>query len=257
MQKTRALLVYLTIIVLNLNIAHAEDQIWIHFVDRPPYAISGEDGTPEGVVATPARKILKKIKAKYGWLKTPVNRQFAIIKENKGFDCALGLEQTPSRSEFSKFTDPVYIGQPLVALINNTIKEKKGVTFEELLQQYAIIVKENYTMGDDITAKVMKSPKKILTSIESPQMVQMVERGRADFMMISNEEIEYYVRNQILDPDKVHVLELPDVKKRFTRRLMCSKSVSDNFIKKINAAIGTLNVVPAKFKKLRNMVRSN
>jgi len=243
----------LTLALLVTVSARSETPLKLHYVDRPPYAMTQANGEPSGLVATPVTDALRKAKIPFIWVKTPINRQFAMIKENNGLHCALGMEQTPSRSEFAKFTEPVYISQPLVAILHPKITDKKGVTIQELLTKYSILVKENYTLGDDITAMVLKSPLKKLTSQESVQMVQMIAMGRGDFMMISNDEVEYYINQGILNPKSIRLMELPDAKKRFTRRLMCSLSVDDRAIQKVNRIIKTLKVKPAKMTKLHTL----
>jgi len=215
--------------------------ISLHYMDRPPYAVTGSNGQPTGVVASPAEKVFKIAKVPFVWMRTPVNRQFATIKENKGFDCALGFEKTTERAEFGKFTETIYTGQPLVALINPRIKVKNGVTLTEMLSKYNILVKENLTQGDELTRIISQSPNRILTSVESVQMVQMIAHGHADFMMISNEEVDYFLKHGILDSKDIRVLALPDVKRRFNRRIMCSKSVDDKIITKLDKAIAKLN----------------
>lgn len=219
-----------------------EPIITLHYIDRPPYAISDGNNKPSGVVAAPTELAFKKAKIPFVWAKTPVNRQFAIIKENRGLDCAVGLEQTPSRSEFGKFSTPLYVGKPLIAIINLKVKEKAGVTLAELLKKYTILVKENYTQGTEITEMINASKNKHVTAVESVQMVQMVAQGHGDFMMISKEEVDYYIQHGILDAKSVRVLELPDVQKRFLRRIMCSKAVDDKVITKLDKAIEQMGV---------------
>jgi uncharacterized protein (TIGR02285 family) len=249
----RALMIFIAS-CLSTFLAHAETPIMLHYVDRPPYAVTQADGKPTGLVASPAEYVFKKAKVPFVWSKTPINRQFAMIKENKGLHCALGMEQTASRSEFAKFTEPVYISQPLVAIMNPRVTEKRGVSFATMLSKYSILVKENYTLGDEITAMVLKSPNAKLTTQESSQMVQMIALGRHDFMMISNDEVEYYIKQGILNPKGIRLMELPGAKKRFTRRMMCSKLVDDKVIQKLNRAIRTLNVKPAKMSKLDTLL---
>jgi hypothetical protein len=253
LDKAKVFVIICALFVARFAFAQPEAPLTIHYVERPPYAIIQPNGEPTGFVATPTAGVLRKAQIPFVWAKTPVNRQFAIIKENTGRDCTLGMEQTPSRSHFAKFTEPLYISQPLVAILHPSVREKKGVTIRQLLQKYSILVKENYTLGDDLTALVMKSPKKQLTSSESMQMVQMIALDRADFMMISNDEVEYYINQGILNPKGIRLMELPDAKKRFTRRLMCSLKVDDATIQKINREIRTLHVKPAPMKTLATL----
>lgn len=229
--------------------AFASEPVQLYYVDRPPYAISHPSGDPTGMVAGPASKIFKLAHVPVIWMKSRVNRIFSVLKENSGPDCALGYERTKSRLPFAKFTKPLYIGEPVVALASLKVKEKVGVSFAHLLAKHTILFKENYTVGDVITELIKKSPNSYITTIDSAQMVQMISHGSVDFMLISNEEITYFVRHGVLDPRTVRIFELPDVKIRFQRRIMCSKSVDDQTIEKLNAAISTLKVQPVHFDR--------
>jgi uncharacterized protein (TIGR02285 family) len=223
------------------------ERIQLHYADRPPYATSATGGEPKGVVASVAARVFRKAKIPFAWEKTPVNRQFAILKENKGLNCAIGFEKTDERERFGKFTEPLYISQPFIAITSLKVKEKSGVTLKHMLANYTILVKENYTQGASITSLIANSPNKYLTSVESSQMVEMIARARADFMLLSNDELEYYVQHGVIDPHDIHVLMLSDVNLRFQRRIMCSKSVSDQVIEKLNRVIGTLHVQPVPY----------
>jgi uncharacterized protein (TIGR02285 family) len=234
------------------NAAPPNETIHLHFSDRPPYAMSGPGGEPSGVVATIAAKVFRQAKIPFVWEKTPVNRQFAILKENKGLNCAIGFEKTEERERFGKFTEPVYISQPFIAITSLKVKEKSGVTLTHLLSKYSVLVKENYTQGAVITQLIANSPNKYVTSVESPQMVQMIARARAraDFMLISNDELEYYVAHGVINSRDIHVLMLSDVNLRFHRRIMCSKSVSDQVIKKLDRVIVTLHIQPTPYQSV-------
>lgn len=228
--------------------------ITLHYVDRPPYAISTTvTGEPKGLVADPVAFVFKKAKIPYVWSKTPINRQFMIIKSDMKNQCAIGMEKTESRPEFATFTEPVYISQSLVAIMRPAIDEKMNITIEEMLAKHSILIKENYTLGDELTALVMKSPTKQVTSSESIQMVQMVVQARADFMMISNDEVEYYIENGILKAESIRLRKISNVDKNFTRRIMCNKSIDPKIIEKLNAVIKTLNVKPTPMKKLSTL----
>ncbi|MFL5813195.1 MAG: substrate-binding periplasmic protein [Bdellovibrionia bacterium] len=230
--------------------AQTAEIIQLHYADRPPYAVSGASDEPEGAVATVTAKVFRQANIPFAWEKTPVNRQFAILKENKGLNCAIGFEKTEERERFGKFTKPVYVSQPLIAITSLKVNEKNGVTLTHMLSKYTILVKENYTQGAIITKLIANSSNKYVTSVESPQMVQMIARARADFMLLSNDELEYYVKHGVIDSHDIHVLMLSDVNLRFSRRIMCSKSVSDQVIEKLDRVIATLHVQPAPYKSV-------
>jgi polar amino acid transport system substrate-binding protein len=232
--------------------AAAQDEvITLHYMNRPPYMMSKEGSSPIGVVAEPAEEAFKKAKIPFVWEKTPVNRQFALIKANQGLHCAVGFEETALRRKFAKFSEPLYIGQPFIAITSLKVNEKSGVTLKYMLSKYTILAKENYSQGDVVTSLIMESKNKYLTSTPSKHMVRMIAQGHGDFMMLSNEELEYYVQHGIVDPKDIHVLTFSDVNLRFARRIMCNQRVDDRIIQKLNKVIATMKVTPTAFKSVK------
>ncbi len=227
-----------TALALSSFSAHgASEPIRLHYIDRPPYAVSQSNEEPTGVVASRASRAFNLAKIPFAWVKTPVNRQFALIKQNAGQDCVLGVEKLASRTDFAKFTDPLYVSQPVVALTNLKITEKEGVTLRQLLKKYRIFHRETSSLSDEIVTLINQSPNAYVTTIDTFQTAQLISHGDGDFMLISKDLAEYYIKHRLLNPNSVRILSLPDLKARFNRRIMCCKKVDDSVIERLNQAI--------------------
>lgn len=216
--------------------------IFLHYAERPPYAITVSEGHVTGLFSTPMEKAFKKAKIPFVWVKTPINRQFLLMKENTtpGSErhCAVGYYKTPEREKTTKFTRAYYQTQGLVVIAGLKIKKNNIKTFKKFMKTYSIVIKENYSYGPQVDEFLKKiKPNTITTSGEAPQMIDMVTQGHGDYMVVSREEINYYFKKGYAKKDKLHVYTFPDLTKSLYRYVMCSKSVSDKTLAKINAAI--------------------
>lgn len=218
------------------------EPIYLHYPDRAPYAMTTKDGKATGLFSTPAGNAFKKAHLPFVWVKTPINRQFLLLKENtaEGDErhCAVGFYKTAEREQYAKFTKPYYKSQGLVAIANKSIKKEKFKTFEEFMKNHTILLKENYSYGPEVDGFLQKlKPNKVTTSGEAEQMIQMITQGHGDFMVISREEINYYFNKGSAKKSKLHVMTFPDLPKGLFRYMMCSQSVSNKTLAKLNRSI--------------------
>ncbi|MFZ3230267.1 MAG: transporter substrate-binding domain-containing protein [Pseudobdellovibrio sp.] len=219
-----------------------EKILTLHYAERPPYAVTDLNGQAYGLFSTPIVKALKKAKIPFLWVKTPINRQFLLLKENKnaGDDpvCAVGYYKTSEREKFTKFSKPYYLSKGLVVVTGIKIKKKKDQTFENFMKNHTIILKENYSYGPEVDALLLKlNPNKVTTPGEAEQMIEMVTLGHGDYIVMSREEIDYYIKKGSAKKTLLSVLTFSDLPKGLFRYLMCSKSVSDQAMDQINKNI--------------------
>ncbi len=227
------------------GVAMAADEsaiVRLHFTDRPPYSVPTNDGNAKGLYADPSSAAFKKAGVPFKWEQTPYNRQQTLLKENKNpgqdMHCAIGYFRTPEREVYAKFTEAVYRSKPMVAIANLQLKEVP--TFEQMLKQYTIVVKESYSYGADVDAMIKQlKPKQVVTPGQPSQVYQMIVGGRADYMIASQEEVDYYVQTGVVDATKVKILVFPDMPRGLYRHIICSKSVSDDIINRLNKVIGS------------------
>jgi hypothetical protein len=100
-----------------------------------------------------------------------------------------------------------------------------------------LLTKTSYSYGAEIDAKLASElPNLRRDSSDSLTMLGMVSRKRVDYMMMPEEE----AKDLLTDPqlaDSVAIYHLGDAPPGELRYLMCSRSVPDALIARINQAI--------------------
>ncbi|MBV8636355.1 MAG: hypothetical protein JO002_17825, partial [Burkholderiaceae bacterium] len=147
--------------------------------------------------------------------------------------------KTPDREAFAKFSVPFYQDSSWVGLANVKFKAADQMRAADLMADptVTVLLQDDIMFGayaDDLI--VHMKAKRVGTSDYS-QMIKMIQAGRADLSLITGEEEAYY-RNQLGYTDKdfkiIHFTDMPTGEKR---HLMCSKSVDDAEMEKINAGL--------------------
>ena len=59
----------------------AGDAVTLYYNERPPYLVSAPDGSVGGLTASVAERAFRAAGIDVKWLKTPINRQLALLKE--------------------------------------------------------------------------------------------------------------------------------------------------------------------------------
>jgi polar amino acid transport system substrate-binding protein len=214
--------------------------ITIHYHERVPYMSRTGNGVV-GLTASPATIAFEQAGIPFQWQLTPSNRQLEIVQENSGRDCMLGWFKNPEREQFAKFTLPLYQDRPMVALARAGNSEiASGGTLEATLSNTALmlLVKSGYSYGPFLDGQIAElAQSKNETTIENVNMVQMIERQRADYLFIAPEEVEPLVALAELSMDEFALIEFSDMPLGNKRYLMCSRQVEDALIEQINRAI--------------------
>lgn len=227
-------------------VAQAQDVLQIQYNERPPYQLTTEAGVT-GLTATPVARALIQADIPHQWDKVPTNRQLAEIKANSRPVCGVGWFQNPERLKFAKFSRPIYRDQPTVLLARPGFAAPAGATLESLLAQpgVRVLVKDNYSYGAFVDALLARlQPVLVKTTSENAAMAAMVRLERADFMFMSEEEAPVAMQEAALAPKDLAVLRTPDMPRGERRYLMCSLSVSDAVLERLNKALAALVGAP-------------
>lgn len=222
------------------NFVSSSEMITLHYMPRPPYAMKKGD-TVEGLYATPAAEAFTKAHIPFQWAETPVNRQFNILKDNRGLDCAIGFFKKPERELFVNFTKPYYKGKEGAVLANIEIDYKPDYSFRKFLAspKNIILMKDNFSYGkvaDEIIQEL--KPNKYITTTENSQMVQMIKMRSNYYMMATMEELDYFMEKNSFVKDKdIRLLTFKDMPPSELRYIICSKKVDKSIIEKLNNVI--------------------
>jgi len=220
--------------------AQADPAFTLYYHERPPYSAKQADGSVRGFLADIADKAMKAAGIAYRWEDLPSARQLEVIKRNNAPACALGWFKRPDREAFAKFTLPIYHDLPTIVVArSDDARFSDTPTLDALFQDKSLLLltKTGYSYGAEIDAKIQsEAPNLRRDPSDNHTMLVMVGRKRVDYMIMAEEE----AKDLLVDPElkqSVAVYHLGDAPPGELRYLMCSRSVPDDVIARINKAI--------------------
>ncbi len=226
-------------LILAAGIAAAQAPIVLQHDERPPFLKTEADGSVSGTAATPAVLAFRKAGIPYEWKYTSAKRQVAMMKSGARV-CSVGWYKTPERERFAKFSKPISQDSPMIGLANIDFHLPEAAGLDQILanENISILIKDSVVYGPflDVRFARMKA-RRIPTSDEFGPMVRLIHLGRAQLTFIPLEEADYYVASMgysAKDFNIIHFAEMPPGEKRY---IMCSMSVEDEVIDKLNAAL--------------------
>lgn len=221
----------------------APESIDVYYNERPPYLISEHDGSVSGLTGTPATAAFRAAGISTVWIRLPSNRQMKALQENRSAACAVGWFKNAERERFAKFSKPIYQDRPTVGLANadNTVPERMLLSTLLADKKLRILVKDGYSYGPYIDP-LLRSAKsgQVSTTMENIEMTRMIALHRADMMFAAEEEASALLQQAGLNPLDFRVLRFADVPKGERRYILCSQSLPDQLMQRLNAAIPPL-----------------
>jgi len=240
--KPFAYVTYLALLFFGLSAAAAESTppIVLHWFPRPPFHYE-EQQKLTGLLVEPVLGAFQFAGVAYATENTPATRIFNLIKENHGYDCALGWYKNTEREQFAQFSDPIYHDKALIGVARKDSQIPLTITAKELISTYHVrmVAKQTFSHGaylDNLLASPSKAIAILRTSGEIPVILKMVQSNRADLALVDAEEVGYMFSHG-LDVANFEILHFPDVPPSEFRYLMCSKRVPESVLTRINAAI--------------------
>lgn len=215
--------------------------VTLHYLDRPPYMVASASGL-SGITGQPAFMAFKKAGIAFELRKTPFARQLRTVEKDTGQDCMIGLFKRPEREIFAKFTKPIYRDQPPVILTEtaNTGRIESVRSIEGLFSDPGLtrLAKLGYSYGVALDGLIEKyQPKTNTTTDENLLMLKALKLRIADYMVIAPEEIADAISAAGFSEQDFRSVRLKNMPAGDYRHIMCSKSVPDEVIRKLNAAI--------------------
>ncbi len=224
-----------------LQSAVAEESISILYNERLPYLVSSGDGTVRGLTGTPASDAFVQAKIPHVWIKTPSNRQLALLKLNAEKACAVGWFKNSEREAFARYTKPIYQDSATIGLAlasNNKISEVSRISDILVRQELLLIAKSGYSYGAYIDGLIKKlSPKLKYLIVENTRMIKLVRAGRADYFFITEDEADGLIKSMNYDSEEFRYLRFADAPKENFRYILCSKSVPAAVLEALNRHI--------------------
>jgi uncharacterized protein (TIGR02285 family) len=234
-----ALAAVLGLAALNATPASADD-LTLYYHERPPYSTKQADGSVRGLLADIADQAMRSAGIAYHWEDLPSARQLEMIKRNEGEACGLGWFKRPEREGFAKFTLAIYHDLPTIVVARSDDPRFSGAPMIDALfrdKSLLLLTKTGYSYGAEIDAKLAAdAPNLRRDPSDNRTMLVMISRKRVDYMIMAEEE----AKDLLTDPElgkAVAIYHLGDAPPGEYRYLMCSQSVPDDVIARINQAI--------------------
>jgi uncharacterized protein (TIGR02285 family) len=207
------------------------------YFNRPPY-FEYEGHKMTGLLGSILNKMLHASDIKYDMIEIPARRQIEFIKQNKNKICGIGWFKNKEREKFAKFTKPIYKDTLLIGLALNDNKKIGEVKYlKDILtnKNITLLVKKGFSYGNYLDKMIKQyNPNYSSVTIPIKNIFKMLCAKRIDYFFISTEEaIELIVDSQI-PFDNFRFIYFMDIPKGNKRYLMCSKSVDDDTIQKLN-----------------------
>lgn len=218
----------------------AGDPIAILYAERPPFNVVQPNGDVGGLVGAPAGAALRAAGIDFTWEALPTNRSLYEVQANRRPVCGLGWYMTPERTQFARFSDPITQDGPLVAVLGRSYTGPHPASFAALLSegQPNFLLKAGALYTSGATPLIDENKIRVRwTSAGWPDIVQDVAERHYDGTLLLDEEARYYIDNAVYKPGDLTVLRFPELPHGEQRRLMCSKMVSEDTIRAINAAL--------------------
>jgi len=243
MMKTEIIFISFVIGLLGnfISTSRADEPIRILYNECPPYLLTVFPGVVTGLTATPTSLAFQQSGIPHIWEKIPSIRQMAILQKNKGKDCLVGWFKNSAREKFSKYTKPIYRDKPAIGLaLFSNINIESGLSLKEILQNKKIklLIKKGYSYGKHIDDLIRETnPSLVAVSVENLNMVHMLKVERADYIFMAEEEANGLIRKANFSVDDFKFIRFSDMPAGNKRYILCSLSVEDIVIEKLNTWI--------------------
>ena len=220
---------------------HAHDPLLLYFIDRPPYMVKHDDGSLTGSTATPVLRAFERAGIAYELHQASAARQIKDVKDNQKRVCLMGWYKTAERSKFSKFSKPISYDSNMIGLAPVAFRPPVGTSVATILADPKVTVLRKVTVsyGPYLERQfATMRAKAVTTEAEFPQLVRMIQSGRANLAFFTMEEVTYHLQQAGYAQTDFNVIQFPDMPQGEGRHLMCSQRVEDTTLARLNEAIG-------------------
>jgi uncharacterized protein (TIGR02285 family) len=221
--------------------ASADDDLVVYFHQRPPYSARQADGGVHGIIADIVTRTMSVAGVPYRWEELPSARQMDVIKRDAAPACGLGWFKRPDREAFAKFSAAIYRDLPTIVVARMNDRRFSGMPSLDTLfadKTLTLLTKTGYSYGAEIDGKIAaQKPRSRADASDNRIMLGMVSKARVDYMIMAEEEAKDLLAASDMADAGLAVYHLANPPVGEYRYLMCSKSVPDAVIAKINQAI--------------------
>lgn len=176
----------------------------------------------------------------FSFVKLPVKRVILYLQQPV-LACSPGWYFTKKRAQHFKYTLPIYVSKPMVAVVNSEKwgKNRNTVSLDSLFSmnmELGLISGFKYSkLLERYFRKHSEKIKKYTMPVE--KLLKLILTGRVDCTFLSYENASFLLKREKNFGNKLKIIHITNIKKGKKRYLLCSKAVPENIIKKLNNAI--------------------
>lgn len=214
-------------------------QLRLYYNERPPYMASLDNGTVHGRVADVVNRTLTQAGVHHLWIALPTNRHLLMLQHSVECGCAVGWYALPERLQFARFSRPLYRDSAAIAVVRRDFAEpaERRYAFWFQRPELRVLTKQQYSYGDYLDQLLASSrSQRLISTEETPAMLQQLLRGKADMVLLSAEEAQWQIA-QLKAEARLRVVEFDDAPPSRTRHLMCNVAVPAALLQRIDARL--------------------
>lgn len=204
------------------------------------------NGVPTGTYLPLAEKIAHAAHLQVEWMDLPQARLIAEARANTPDYCAVGIYKNEERAAYAKFTRAFFRDKPLmvITLKSKAARIRQHASFAALAADTSLKVGliDGYSYGRHLDPIVLNMPNADHMSGSTMLNVAKLLAGRFDYILGSGEESSHTANTPAPDETELVKIAFADLAPCEARHFMCSMSVDDKIIARLNAAIGALHL---------------
>lgn len=222
----------------------AEPDIKVAYLERPPYYWT-DNGQPRGFLLELTQRILRLAGIRTAYAPAPPNRIIADLREDREPICSIGWFRNPERERYARFSLPIYRDRPLVILTtkDRAANFRNHDRLQDVFGDPSLVLAQvaSFSFGEAVDGLLEKTPARSLT-VSSGQSVlpRLILEGRVSYMLVAPEEVPTLLQSANVDPGLFVQLTMRDTPAGNLRHLIFSARVSEDMLRKVNAAIKVL-----------------
>ncbi len=214
----------------------------ISYFERPPYYYTAKNGQPEGFLLNKVVGIMEQAGIEARFLSLTPNQILYVVRHAVSPHCSIGWFKNSQREEFAKFSRPIYQDKPIELLIRKSGLARIGKehTLAAIFNNNSLIFARNihYSYGEYIDGLLgEKEPNSSLTVKGQAGLMQAVAADDKKYILVPPEEAMSLIKRAGYQQEDFALVPLTDIPVGNKRYLMCSQSVSDELLERIDQAI--------------------
>jgi uncharacterized protein (TIGR02285 family) len=225
---------------LAATLAFAAPPITVAWSEKPPYYYI-EDGIDKGFMLAYGKTVFAAAGIDAAFVREPQKRIWSRFRTGMRNYCSLGWYHLAERTAIAQYSLPIYTDPSQMVLIapKSVAQVQAHATLASMLADPTLTLGllDGSSYGAELDARIKDSAnRKMLSSVNSVGMMQMVAADRVSYMLSDRTDWNYTrIRHRSLD--SVVQYEVPDVPPGLKRHIVCSKDIPAATMEKLNQAI--------------------